>query len=236
MKKTLTDFQQAKAFWIFIFSLLSLGLLVISAFAASLLFREWHSLAAGIVLMILAIPFHVFGKRTSSLYLASFLINSVAAGFSVSAYYIMKNCPLDFGTMALALLIPAGILCFVFVCLQIYPKSKKITVVAAVVLIVLLSGLWVLFWVKTKRLFYSMSFFLFVLTLFYLGVFAVSVDHRERNVLRDISFGSFGSFIILTVIVSALLSEGDVLDLTPDIDIGSGKSSKRKNRHKGKHF
>lgn len=222
-----------KASQILLFSLISLALLVVSAFAARQLFQSWYSLAAGIFLMALAIPFHILGKRISSLYVISFLMNSVAAGFSVCTYYIVKNYPLNLETMMLAVFPAAGVLFLTVICFPPLFKSKKTTVGVSVVLAILFTCLSILFWVKTQRLFYSMSFFSFLSVLFYIGVFSVSTGRSNRNILRDISFGSFGSFIILAIAVSVLLSEGEVLgDAAPDIDLGS----RPQKRPKGKHF
>lgn len=114
-----------KASQILLFSLISLALLVVSAFAARQLFQSWYSLAAGIFLMALAIPFHILGKRISSLYIISFLMNSVAAGFSVCTYYIVKNYPLNLETMMLAVFPAAGMLFLTVICFPPLFKSKK---------------------------------------------------------------------------------------------------------------
>ena len=73
-----------------VFSLTFMGIFVLSSLLATQICQKWYGLAIGIVMMIIAIPFHCNGKKVPWGYLASFLINSIASGFVVSAYYI-KN-------------------------------------------------------------------------------------------------------------------------------------------------
>jgi transposase len=65
-------------------------------------------------------------------------------------------------------------------------------------------------------------------TVFYLCVFGVTVGYDERSVWRDVSYGSFGTFVIVTVVVIVVLSGGDVLDGAGlDVDIGGKEKKKR---------
>ena len=50
-----------------------------------------------------------------------------------------------------------------------------------------------------------------LIALFYICIFTISINNDKRSVLRDISYGSFGAFVILTVIVLVMLSDGDAL-------------------------
>ena len=54
------------------------------------IFEEWLGIIVGIPLMIAAIPLHRFGKKQKLFYFLSYLLNSVACGFSASAYYICR--------------------------------------------------------------------------------------------------------------------------------------------------
>lgn len=54
---------KAKAFIVFLFSLISLGIFIFTTLATSIIFKQWYGLVLGIVLMILAIPFHCIGKK-----------------------------------------------------------------------------------------------------------------------------------------------------------------------------
>lgn len=218
---------KAKPFVVFFFSLLSLGLLIVSTLAGSSLCREWYGLIVGILLMLLAIPFHWRAKKNEIGYLISFLLNSVGSGFSVSAYYSSQNIPPEWHSMLLSAVFATGVLFLVYVMLQGFGKTKKVTVTVAVLLNLLLLIAAAVLWIGTGSVFFSFGFFSLWISLFYLCVFGITVGHDERSVLRDVSFGSFGSFIILTVVVIFILSEGDILDGL-DLDIGGNGKNKHK--------
>lgn len=220
---------KAKAFVVFLFSLIALGLLILSTLLATAICQKWYGLAIGIGLMLLAIPFHWIGKKYKWGYLLSFLANSIGSGFSVSAYYVSQNIPLDLYSMLLAVLPAVGILLLVYFMLQTFHKTKKVTVTIACILNALLTIAFLVFWIMDGNIIFSFVFFSSLISFFYLCVFGITIHHDERSVLRDISFGSFGSFIILTVVVIFILSEGEILDGADlDLDFG-GNDNKKKN-------
>lgn len=220
---------KAKAFVVFLFSLISLGLFIISTTFATAVCKEWYGIIVGIVLMIIAIVFHCRGKKRKMGYLLSFLLNSVANGFSVSAYYLSSEVTLNFYQMFLALILPAAILLLVYLMLQTFHKTKKVTVTVATILNILLLIAFIVFWAKYDSLIFSFGFFGLLISIFYLCVFGITINHDERSVLRDVSFGSFGSFIILTVVVVFILSEGEILE---GFDLGIGGEGKTKKEKK----
>jgi hypothetical protein len=63
-----------------------------------------------------------------------------------------------------------------------------------------------------------------LISLFYLCVFGITINHDDRSVFRDISFGGFGSLIIIAVVVIFIISEGEALD---GLDFGGGDGSKK---------
>lgn len=221
---------KAKAAVVFLSAVAALGGLILSTLAATAIFREWHGLAAGIVLMLAAIPFHCVGKKHPWGYAVSYLLNTVANGLSLSALYLTQGTETDLYRMLPAALPAAGILLLVYGMLQIFHKTKPVTVAVACVLNGLLTVAFAVLWILYGDLLFSFGFFCSLIALFYLGVFGVTVNHDERAVLRDISFGSFGSFIILTVVVAVVLSEGDILDGL-DVPFDGSRTKKHKPKH-----
>ena len=220
---------KAKAFVVFLFSLISVALIAVAAFLGVAVFKEFYGLAAAITLMILAIPFHLQGKKRKWTYTVSFLMNSVANGFSVSTYYSAKNIDLSIEGVLLAVIPAVGILLLVYLMLQTFNKTKKVTVTVACILNGALTVALTVLWIIYGWLIFSFGFFCSLISFFYLCVFGITVNHDERSVLRDISFGSFGSFIIITVVVIFILSEGEILEGFDGLDFGgSGKNSKKK--------
>lgn len=219
---------KARGFVVFLFAEVAVGLLVISAAASCLVLEKWYGLIGGVLLMIAAIPFHWNGKKWKYGYWVSFLLNSVGSGMSVSALLVAKSVPSSLPQLLLAAVPAAAILLLVWLMLEIFHRSKGSTVAIVTMLnIALIVGLVVL-WVTYGYRFYCFAFFCSLLSLFYLCVFGITVEHEERSLLRDISFGSFGSFIILTVVVIFILSEGEILDgLEPDVSLGDGGKKKK---------
>lgn len=221
--------KKCKEVVVFLFSLIAIGIFILTSFFAVCVCTKGCGLIVGIVLMVLAIPFHVLGKKIPIGYLISFVINSIANGFSVSAYYLIKDISIDLRGMIFAVVPAVAVLFIVYLMLQIWGKTKRVTVsVAVIVNILLMFGMCAL-WVIYGSVPYSFGFFSLIICMFYLCVFGITINHDERAVLRDVSFGSFGSFIILTVVVIFILSEGDILDgFTLDGSERSGKKKQKK--------
>lgn len=218
---------KAKAFIIFIFSAISLGVFILSTLISVNLFSKWYGIIASVILMVLAIPFHIAGRKFNVLYLIGFFINSIANGCSVSAYYVTKNISFTLYELLISALPALVILLLVYLSLQIYSKTKRFSISISIALISILMIITIIFWIKTNSVFFSFGFFSLLIALFYLGVFGISINHDERAVIRDVSYGSFGSFVMLTVIVIVILSEGCVLD---GLDIGGEGKPKNKSK------
>lgn len=223
--------EKCKAVVVFLFSLISIGLFVVSTLFATIVCEKGYGLIVGVVLMVLAVPFHILGKKTQVGYLISFGINSVANGFSASAYYLIKGITIDLNSVFFAIISAVAVLFLVYLMLQVWAKTKRVTVTVAVIVNMLLMVAEIVLWVMYGNAIYSFGFFSLLISLFYLCVFGITINHDERPVLRDVSFGSFGSFIILTVVVIAILSEGDILDGL-DFDLSGGGKKKKKSRMK----
>lgn len=223
--------RKCKAIVVFIFSMIAIGLFIVSTLFAMSVCNGGQSFITGIALMVLAIPFHIFGKKSPISYLVSFAINTVASGFSVSSYYLVKDISVDLVSVVFSMVPAVAVLTLVYLMLQIFSKTKKVTVTVAVIVDLILIIMETVLWVKYDMVLFSFGFFALLIALFYLGVFGITINHEERPVLRDISFGSFGSFIILTVVVVVILSEGDLLD-GADFDFGGERKKKKNNRLK----
>jgi hypothetical protein len=217
---------KAKALVVFLSALSALAILVSSTLIAASFGLRWEGLAIGIVLMILAIPFHKLAKKLPSLYVVSFLMNSIASGFSVSTYYAYKDISPDLFALVIAVLPAGAMLALAYLMVQAFPRvrSKAFPVTALMNIVLLVIA--IVFWIRTGWVVFSFGFFALLLSLFYLCVFRTVIDHDERSILKDISFGSFGSFVILTVVVVVILSEGDILEIG-SFDFGSSKRKQK---------
>jgi len=193
-------------------------------------FTEWLGIIVGIPLMIAAIPLHRFGKKQKLLYFLSYLFNTIGCGFSASAYYITAKINADIGELFAAALIA---IIFLFACAAVFFFTSKYFTAACIVFCVLdslLAAFAVYGWVTEGNAFFSFLFFSCHVAFFY--VFAIQTTAKEYEtceIMRTISLHSFGIFILVTVIVILIISEGDGLDGFDLGDIGSGKSKNKNN-------
>lgn len=222
--------SKARAFTVFVFTLAYLGIFILSTITPTIIINTGGIIIAGIWLMLFAIPFHWFGKKFPAFYLASVALNAIAAGFSVSEYFIHIETKPEIAHLLVGALPAVAILLAVYLMLQVFSKTKKITVTVACILNALITvGLTVL-WIINGHTIFSFGFFCSLISFFFLCVFGITINHDERSVLRDISFGGFGSFIIVTVVVIFILSEGEILDGMDVLDIGDGKKKTKKSK------
>lgn len=146
----------------------------------------------------------------------------------MSAYYLCKHIPVHLTELLLGAPPAAGILLLSYAVLQVFIKTKKFAVLAAILVCVIFMIIDIILWIKTGSIFYSFGFFSLLLCSFYLCVFGLSVEHKEQPVLRDISFVSFGAFAILTAVVILILTEGSILDGADFGGDGKKKTAKKK--------
>lgn len=128
----------------------------------------------------------------------------------------------------------AAALLVIYMSLIINLKRKKAIIACGLISELILLVLFLTLRISDGNLFCGFACFSIIIAMFYTCVFGISVNRDERSVLRDISYGSFGAFVVITAAVIFLLTEGEVLDgLEPDIaDIGISEKRK-KQRHKG---
>ncbi|HOB20423.1 MAG TPA: hypothetical protein PK830_02630 [Candidatus Atribacteria bacterium] len=80
-------------------------------------------------------------------------------------------------------------------------------------------------WVSEGRVLSSYGLFALISASFFIIVNGLTINN-DRLVLKDISYGSFGAFIIITLTVALILSEGEILDGL-DIPVEGSKKSKK---------
>lgn len=212
----------------FLFSAAALGVFASSAAFGTSFFTEWLGILAGVLTMGAAIPCHLLGKKQKFLYFLSFLFNSVGCGFSASAYYTTEKINADLGELFAAALILAV---FLFASSMLYCFTTEAFTAACVTLCVLdalIAAFAVYGWMTDGDAFFSFLFFSCLVAFFY--IFAIQTAAKEYEtceIMRTISLHSFGIFILVTVIVILIISEGDGLDGLDLGDTGSGNSKKK---------
>lgn len=229
---------KGKPFIVFIFAIMAYVLFAFSTIFAISICTEWYGLIVGAVLMVLAVPVHIFAKKHKPLYILSYALNTIGSGFVVSAYYLEKELNVIPESLFLPMLIPALVSLVTYLLIRLFPKIKKFVLAVSTIGTIAMLIAFAVLWIKNGYDFYSFAFFNAVFTLFYVVVDAVTTGEYDRLVIRDISFGSFGIFLVIALVVLFIISEGEILDGVFDgiFDIGTSvvDSSQPKNnkRHK----
>lgn len=224
---------KGKPFIVFFFTIIAYILFAFSTVFAISVCKEWYGLIVGAVLMVLAVPAHIFAKKHKILYLLSYILNAVGCGFATSAYYLEKQHSVVPESLFLPMLIPAIVSIFTYLLVRLFPNAKKFVLTIATIGTIAMLIAFAVMWIKNGYEYYSFAFFNSVFTLFYVVTDAVTIGEYDRNVVRDISFGSFGIFLVIAMVVLFIISEGEILEpvfdgadiLTPT---DSPKSKKRK--------
>lgn len=220
--------SRARSITTFGFFAFTLILFTVLTDAGAELFTRWHGVVIGICITLLAIPAHFVGSKIHAMYVVSIVMNSVAMGFMASAYYSTKGVPSDARDLIPAILLPIILMLICCIILTVLPSAKHPVIAVFGILELGFIIASIVFWCIRGGEFYAFSFFSFVIMSFYTVVLAFTADEEERELLRDISFGGFGAFFIIALVVIAIISEGDACDCSGcDCgDCGGGKKKK----------
>lgn len=220
------DYVDSRARW----KILSLSfalfivLFALSLYSATLFVYKWIGIIFGCAVILTAIIPHRLGKKNSAMYLLSISMNAIGTGLAVSAYYIVKEKPVS---VTILLIMPViAVLAYALVNLlaSVFTHKKLVLSVFGVIFLALLV-LFVVLWIKDGSFIASFGFFNTLFLIMFLAVSSLTLGNPERVALRDLSFGAFGTFVIATLLVIAILSEGDVVDGIDIADV-TGKNKK----------
>jgi|GEM_PF-1335269 len=229
-----------KKFGICLVALLSYLLFFASGLiAGTKLLFPWMPLVIGGGFFIVAIGFLIGAAKKKGkwgLVIASVIAGGIGCGLSASAYYIHINV---FSLVSLSVLLDrllmsaglsVGFYLLYSLSLNLRFLEKHIKIYTYPVMISGLITLGILWGVKDS-IFYSLLFFFFLLVvLFIFPLIIVAKDGKE--LVLHIAFAALGAFLLVTVIVLIVISEGDGFDL--DFGGGSGSHLPVENPHKSK--
>jgi len=180
-------------------------------------FGGTEALVAAVSLMCIAIPFHIFGKKIKAGYYFSFFLNSLSVGLAVSGYYIIKKIRLEFSDILFPVFLAFILLALAGLAIYLVPKSKKTIIIIALSVMLVFLVFAVVNWIKINAVFYSYVIFSIIVSLIWLAVFNLTVGKENRNILRDISFGSFGIATVIAIVVITIVTEDSVA-----VEVGCG--------------
>ena len=173
------------------------------------------SLLAGVLLSVVAIPFHILGgsakpsraRRLRPLfYGVSILLNAMGSALCMTAYYVhIQTAPLP--AVLFAAILPSAVLyTLTALLMQCMPHRYALLTGASAVLTLALIVIAIVFWVKNdNKVFFSFGFFNLLWTLISVIALHVACSDEESPALRFASFASFGILLGVAAIVLVIL-------------------------------
>ncbi len=190
-----------------------IGLCIVSAsihygFANLVQINEWVGLGFGFIFMLVSIFFHKFGTKFKLFYFLSFSSNMIGVGLSITAYYVIRNYALEPIDYLTAILISTGVI-IGFNLLSLVNFFKNHLKLTLTLLIVVSFASSLALWLNVPS-FTGLSFYYLNVSYFFMiGVLAISESMEDLS--REMSFVSFGSYILVSIIVLIVITEGEAL-------------------------
>lgn len=175
----------------------------------------WYGVLCGFLFMLAALICHRNGVHYRLLYACGLLLNTIGNGLSLSSLYVYESMSTDVGRNIPGLLPAASLLLIGMLLLLLFPQRKKAVVLGVSVLFFIALGACVFGILDTtvnSGVVWRFSAFALILAVMFFLTMASLSAHSEFPALRAASFASFGVYLLITSIVIAVLSEGELLD------------------------
>lgn len=192
----------------------------------------WIPLGIGVVLMIFAGAYEFISEYSLIMNIVCSVVNSVALGFCVRAWYTFRE--FDNGIVTMLLLALSCVVYMLLFCLPLFIPFIERHIKLYFWIFVVLSlavYIWLLFTTKTTYL-STFGFYSIVNVLF---IFAMCRDSRNiRSFIRKMTLSTSGVALV-AVIIAVLMLDGDLdfLDIGEGLfDIDSPRKKKSKNNIK----
>jgi hypothetical protein len=210
-----------------IFGLLGLIIITFSihfGFEHLVSYNEWIGLIIGVALMIIGILIYQLGNKNQFFYQLTFIINMIAIGLSITTYYVFKAYSLTPKDFLVAILVSIGVL-VLFSLLSRIKWVKEHHKIFLAIFIASSFAISLTLWISSD-LFTGLSFyFLNVIYFFMIGI--VSSPESFKEISKEMAWISFGAFILISIIVLIILSEGEALSGVDGISFNGNKKRKR---------
>lgn len=186
-------------------------LVSIGVYYGSSLSEKFHSLIIGFSFMLLAIPSHILGKRLSLFYFSAIILNSLGVGFFITSYYHHIEYSLNLYEYIVPLSISIGIL-VLFGLITSFNAVRRYSKIITVFLIAILFVLTLIIWLSNDA-FTGLTFYYFNIVYFFM-IAMISASNDIRDLSKEISLAMFGAFILVSIIVLIIITEGEVIGET----------------------
>jgi hypothetical protein len=181
-------------------------------------------LVIGVVLMIVGILVYQLGNIHQIFYYLTFLINMIAVGLSITSYYVLKAYSLTSQDFMVAIIISISVLILFSLLsrVSIIKRHHKLFLTFFILISFFTSlSLWL-----SSNIFTGLTFyFLNVIYFFMIGI--VSSPESFKDIAKEMAWISFGAFILISIIVLIIISEGEALSGFDGV-VFDGEKRKRK--------
>lgn len=209
-----------------------LGLLIISfsiffGFEYLVGHNQWIGLVLGIAMMIVGILIYQLGKKRTLFYWIAFIFNMIGIGLSITSYYVLKAYELGFVDFITAILVSVSLLAIfgLLTMISAIRKHQKIYISIIIVISFITS---LILWLSVDSLSGLSFYYLNVIYFFMVGM--ISATDSFKDLSKEMAWVSFGAFILVSIIVLIILTEGEALSGFDMPSVGSGKPKRVKKR------
>lgn len=196
--------------------------------------REWFKSVGvifGLIVMVLAIPWHILGKRWKPMYVLSISFNVIGTALAISDYYTHIKATPGWREFLVAAAVPTAFLLLVTLAVRLFYNHSEKVCTLGLGLNLLLGIAYIVFWIIKGGVFFSFGYFMMTVAFMYTVALLVFLQEDRSSMMRYASFAGFGYLIAIAVVVIAIVSEGGLLDGLDLLDIdlpGFGKKKGKK--------
>jgi hypothetical protein len=188
--------------------------------------NNWVGLIVGVLFMVFGWIIYRLGTNAPLFYNLAFILNMIGVGMSITSYYAFKAYALGFEDFMTAIMIAMGILSGfgLLTLLKVVREHVKI-VISLTILLSFVSSL--ILWLSVDG-FTGLSFYFLNVSYFFM-IGMINVSDSLKDLSKEMAVVSFGSFILISIIVLIILSEGEALEGIGDgLSSGFGSPAKKK--------
>jgi hypothetical protein len=190
-------------------------------------YDQWIGLIIGILMMIFSILLYLLGNQNTIFYQLTFLVNMVAIGLSITAYYVLKAYSLTLNDYLVAILVSMGVLILFSLLsrIKLFKCHHKIFLGVFISISFVIS---LILWLSSSG-FTGLSFY-FLNIIYFLMIGMVSTPESFKDLSKEMAWISFGAFILISIIVLIIISEGEALSGFDGVIIDGSMMSKKKSK------
>ncbi len=190
-------------------------------------YNQWIGLIIGIFMMIFSILLYLLGNQNTIFYQLTFLVNMVAIGFFITAYYVFKAYSLSLNDFLVAILVSMAVLILFSLLsrIKLFKRHHKIFLGVFISLSFVIS---LILWLSSSG-FTGLSFY-FLNIIYFLMIGMVSTPESFKDLSKEMAWISFGAFILISIIVLIIISEGEALSGFDGAIIDGSQKSKKKSK------